>query len=146
MGEIADSIIDGDFCQECGIWMGSGAGYPRSCKGCDPVNGEACEDPGKHDFPRAKGLRRENRAGAEDQFTAAQKLAELNGLHLKQCSTAQYQLTHHTKNWLLNIYPGNCRLYHDKNRPGDYLDVKPGWNLMDVVVAAAKRERKLQNG
>lgn len=146
MDDFAEAIVNGDFCQECGCFMGTGAGYPRSCLSCDSEHGEACEDPGKHDYPRAKGRRRENRSIAEDEFAPAQKLAELNSLHLRQCSTTQYQLTHHTKKWLLNIYPGNCRLYHDTNRPGDYLEVKSPWDLMDVVVAAAKRERKLQDG
>lgn len=31
MGEIADSIINGDFCQYCGEYMGEGDGFPRSC-------------------------------------------------------------------------------------------------------------------
>lgn len=34
MGEIADSIIEGDFCQVCGEFLGDGDGYPRTCGGC----------------------------------------------------------------------------------------------------------------
>lgn len=34
MGEIADSIIDGEMCQVCGCYMGGGAGFPRTCSGC----------------------------------------------------------------------------------------------------------------
>lgn len=33
MGEIADSIINGDFCETCGKFLGKGDGFPRSC--CD---------------------------------------------------------------------------------------------------------------
>lgn len=41
MGEIADSIIEGDFCQECGEFMGDGDGYPRTCGGCKKDNYKA---------------------------------------------------------------------------------------------------------
>lgn len=36
MGEIADSILDGDFCQCCGEYMEdeAGAGFPQTCAGC----------------------------------------------------------------------------------------------------------------
>ncbi len=35
MGEIADSIINGDVCEECGEWIGEGDGYPRKCSSCE---------------------------------------------------------------------------------------------------------------
>jgi len=31
MGEIADSFINGDFCETCGEYLGEGEGFPRSC-------------------------------------------------------------------------------------------------------------------
>ncbi len=34
MGEMADAILDGDFCQECGVWMGEGDGFARTCRDC----------------------------------------------------------------------------------------------------------------
>ncbi len=34
MGEYADYIINGDDCQECGVYIGPGDGYPRSCASC----------------------------------------------------------------------------------------------------------------
>lgn len=35
MGEMADDILDGLFCQYCGVFLdGESPGYPRSC-GCD---------------------------------------------------------------------------------------------------------------
>jgi hypothetical protein len=36
MGEIAEGMLDGTFCQVCGVWMGDfdAPGYPRSCAGC----------------------------------------------------------------------------------------------------------------
>ena len=35
MGEIADAIIDGDYCESCGEYLGIGPGYPRLCSDCE---------------------------------------------------------------------------------------------------------------
>ena len=35
MGEQADYMINGDDCQVCGMYIGEGDGYPRTCAGCD---------------------------------------------------------------------------------------------------------------
>lgn len=34
MGDAADAILNGDDCELCGEYLGSGDGYPRKCKGC----------------------------------------------------------------------------------------------------------------
>ena len=34
MGEIADAILDGEFCQVCGEYLGEGDGFPVTCEGC----------------------------------------------------------------------------------------------------------------
>lgn len=34
MGEIAESILNGDFCQYCMEYLGDGDGYPRTCHAC----------------------------------------------------------------------------------------------------------------
>lgn len=34
MGEIADAILDGEFCQGCGDFLGESVGYARSCTAC----------------------------------------------------------------------------------------------------------------
>lgn len=34
MGEIADMMIDGDLCEGCGVWIGEGQGYSRTCHAC----------------------------------------------------------------------------------------------------------------
>jgi predicted RNA-binding Zn-ribbon protein involved in translation (DUF1610 family) len=54
MGEIADSILEGELCQECGVYMGEGDGYPRSCSACSrpapkaaPVGHARCPECGK---------------------------------------------------------------------------------------------------
>lgn len=37
MGEIAEAMINGELCQECGAWIdGSYEGIPRFCKSCQP--------------------------------------------------------------------------------------------------------------
>ena len=36
MGDIADMIIDGEMCEECGEIIDDDAGYgPRLCRGCE---------------------------------------------------------------------------------------------------------------
>ena len=34
MGEMADRVIDGIFCEECGEYIGDACGYPRKCDSC----------------------------------------------------------------------------------------------------------------
>lgn len=36
MGELAEYILNGDDCQECGQYIGDGDGFPRSCSDCQP--------------------------------------------------------------------------------------------------------------
>lgn len=31
---MADAIINGEFCQVCGEYIGEGLGYPRTCDNC----------------------------------------------------------------------------------------------------------------
>lgn len=40
MGDIADAVLNGDFCQHCGEYLGEGAGFPRTCQGCRRDEGE----------------------------------------------------------------------------------------------------------
>lgn len=37
MGEIADSMLDGDICEGCGCEMGQGDGYARLCAGASRI-------------------------------------------------------------------------------------------------------------
>ncbi len=83
----------------------------------------------------------ENRAvrrlAASDDFRAAFLLAEHNGLQLVRHTETHYQLMPPGKAWLLNIFPGNCRLHHDRNRPKKppFLRGFEGrkWTLLEVV-------------
>lgn len=34
MGEIAESVLEGEACMYCGEYLGGGDGYPRRCPGC----------------------------------------------------------------------------------------------------------------
>lgn len=38
MGEMAEYMLNGDDCQECGAFIGGGNGYPRSCAACRPAS------------------------------------------------------------------------------------------------------------
>lgn len=46
MGEWADSILDGVFCQVCGEYLGEGDGFPTECESCK-------EDESRHDEVKA---------------------------------------------------------------------------------------------
>ena len=53
MGEIADMMLDGTLCQECGGYLGTDNGYPTTCRSCSGGGGwdhskkVACPDCGK---------------------------------------------------------------------------------------------------
>jgi len=36
MGEIAEMMLDGTLCEECGLYIGLGQGIPRKCHNCKP--------------------------------------------------------------------------------------------------------------
>lgn len=128
MGEIADDTLDGIFCQACGGFIGEAVGYPRCCTSCAA---------GEYD---KKAIKRERRESATGDFREASTLAAQNGLTLTRKSETHYQLTSKS-GWLMNVYPGNCRLYHDRNRPAaPYLRVPSPWTLADIVRAAIKAE------
>lgn len=140
MGDAAEAILNGDDCQECGVVIGPGDGYPRSCAGCDPKG-----DEGTHLLhpaePRRRGVqRRARRADAATEFDRAAQLAEDNGFRLRKCSYAHYQLVHIAKDWLLNIYPGNGRLYNDPHRKPPYFGLDPGFTLIEVIRRAMQLE------
>ena len=76
------------------------------------------------------------REAGKEHFAAAHQLAAQAGLVLAQHTDVHYGLQS-PSGWLLNVYPGNRRLYHDRQRPKPpFLKLKPDWNLLDVVRAA----------
>jgi hypothetical protein len=34
VGEMADYMLNGDDCEECGEYLGEGDGFPRTCSSC----------------------------------------------------------------------------------------------------------------
>lgn len=46
MGDIADMMLEGSMCEQCGEYMGEGNGYPRLCGSCSrrPGNQKAAFD------------------------------------------------------------------------------------------------------
>ena len=82
--------------------------------------------------------RRARATVASQEFPKAFYLASEKGLRLTQRSDIHYQLYSPDAEWLLNIYPSNRRLYHDRNKSTPpYLQLPDDWTLLDVVNAAA---------
>ena len=74
---------------------------------------------------------------AEVDFPYAKELAKYGGLFLQKHTEIHYSLRRAHK-WVINIYPGNQRLYADKNRykaPFLKLSSVEYWRLEDVVKA-----------
>jgi len=74
-------------------------------------------------------------------FREARIKAAHAGMALEQHSEVHYSLQSSPdesgKYWRLNIYPGNRRLYHDRQHAKPpFLKVPPDWNLMDVIDSA----------
>lgn len=129
MGDIPDAMIDGTFCQHCGEYLdGESPGYPRSCDGCKGW--------------QIKPNKREAIEAAGSSFDEVAALAQAHGMKLRQCTDAHYQLSHVDDGWLLNLYPSNCRIYADKNKPrAPYLNFAGvEWSLRDVVETAINKQ------
>jgi hypothetical protein len=71
---------------------------------------------------QADGVRR--REHNINLFEAAKNMAQLHGLHLRQLSAVHYQLRKFGGvGWLINLYPGNQRIYADGRRKAPYLRI-----------------------
>ena len=40
MGEIAEMMLEGILCQQCGVYLGEGDGFPQLCPSCQSENDE----------------------------------------------------------------------------------------------------------
>jgi len=85
----------------------------------------------------------ENRSRRDDANIKFEQVAhhcKTEGFELIKCSDTHYQLLWpRPKTWILNIYPGNGRLYWDPNHgKGPYLRLRRDkrWNLGHVVHVA----------
>lgn len=96
--------------------------------------------------PEQSQSNREDRCDqAQDEFEGARILAYHNGMLLKCCNRDQphYQLIWgHDRQWLLNLYPSNQRLYHDPHRRGPYIQMYADWTLASVVDACWRAQEK----
>lgn len=82
--------------------------------------------------------RQARRDSAEQEFEHARMCAERHGMRLIRHSDAHYAL--HC-GWILDIYPGNQRLYRPDRLPRvPFLKLPEDrdWTLLDVVLAAAQ--------
>lgn len=81
------------------------------------------------------------RQRALGSYHAAMQLAGQVGWIFNRHSEVHYSLRKPQGNsWILNIYPGNRRLYYDQNKPkGPYLKLNNDWTLVDVVQAAIRQ-------
>ena len=84
--------------------------------------------------------RADNRDAAAKTLSEASKLAAENGMILVRNTEAHYQVKHKRDGWILDVYPGNQRLYAPV-RPGHprapYITMPYDrcWTLTDVVAA-----------
>lgn len=53
MGDVAESMLDGSFCQQCGEWIGEPGGYPKSCPACSGASGPSYGSMKRHDNMRS---------------------------------------------------------------------------------------------
>lgn len=94
------------------------------------------------DYEVFKILRRERSIAGGDRrevnarlFPEAQQKAAQAGMKLVQHTEVHYSLEFAGSR--LNIYPGNRRLYHDRqHKKPPFLKVPPEWNLLHVIDAA----------
>ena len=109
-----------------------------------PWEGPASEETdseSQFDFWReSKRVRQErgerNRRTADHEFEDARELARRHGMTLIMRCESHYQLRK-PREWLQNIYPGNRRLYYDRNQrhKPPYVKLPENWGIIDVVKA-----------
>lgn len=71
MGDIADMMLEGAMCEQCGEYLGEGDGYPRLCGSCSQRPGNRYrldEEPRKPKVPCSKCGRRVTEAGMADHM------------------------------------------------------------------------------
>ncbi len=81
-----------------------------------------------------EGRTRREIALAEFEVSRAALFAER--VTLRMHDETHYSM-HHPDGWLLNVYPGNCRIFADRNKArAPYLKLAgKKWGLPDVVAA-----------
>jgi hypothetical protein len=50
MGEIAEAMLNGEFCTVCGEYIENEAGYPKTCFSCDAIAASRFHKDDQDDF------------------------------------------------------------------------------------------------
>lgn len=80
MGEIADSMINGESCQLCGVYIGDEVGYPRYCNSCKPKKQHNKPTTGEAAFKGIKNfLSKKNVAWSEVDLICAEYIRPILG-------------------------------------------------------------------
>lgn len=92
----------------------------------------------------------QNRRGASADFFEAVKYASERGMIFVRRSASHYQLrvyagTSRDFFWLYNLYPGNQRIWIDRQHKGPFLNFITQWTFKAVIIAAAKARKKYAN-
>lgn len=105
MGEAAESMLEGECCQECGEWFhdGEAPGHPRSCAGC----GGAATGGGRTDGKRRREKARKKRRAAE----RLQRLKKTPADGWKKHT--QFHWSREFKGKKLDYWPSTGRFYYD---------------------------------
>ena len=90
-----------------------------------------------------EGEVRRNKAG--NDFSIAKRMAESKGWVLKQHTYSHFQLISPGRKIIINLYPGNQRIYQDPKKRGPYLKIPFEWTLCDVVKEATKTKAVVPN-
>lgn len=89
-----------------------------------------------------KRLKANHLQASLDVLQEARALAAVNGLKLIQHNHWHFSLNLYKdglREWRLNIYPSNRRIWWDKKcGKAPYLDLPLGWNLLDIVKIAVR--------
>lgn len=104
MGEIADAMLNGLFCEGCGEFMdGEEPGHPRRCAGC---GGDVAPGSGKRRRRRARAVRRSQsrmlnrKAAAEDNWVRE---------HFRKCDDKGAHWQARFGKTIVNFWPGTMR-------------------------------------
>lgn len=90
---------------------------------------------------RNQDIKDQKRTQALRDFAQASTLAAQHHLRFSRTNDVQYQLKGKWlcgTPWLINVYPGNCRLYHDPQKIAPFLKVSSDWGLLNVIQSAIK--------
>ena len=84
---------------------------------------------------------------AKAEYGSAAAFANENNMSLGRVSDSHYQLWGPDGCWLINMYPGNHRIYSPKHLLAPYLFVERGnWTLTDVIRAAIEAHERNSRG